>query len=496
MTSFGKILASLALIISSVTTNSSLYAQYFNELLETNDTYEFSFGYNYDGSNLIGIHAFRDSSTLQQGWTGVQFKRYNSNYEVDLDTRFYDASFSYYPGWQISYDGDAYYIGGYKFENPSTDTSTACLFKYTSNGNLLWIKEYLIGSEGAELKYCHFKNDSLYASINYIDGVSGNVSIEVMSLDTSGNIGWTKTICSGNDSESLVSFHPTSDNGFILSTYKQYGFKATTIIHKLDSLGLEEWSTEIGYSLNKHVASTYEMPDGTFLAYGYSEDELQARKQSWIIRLSAEGALIQDSIFNFSSGYDTFKNNSTPLITNDGFQMLGVYYDDYTSNTAKAQIVRCSNTFDLIWRRVYYHRDVQNGFAFQKPLENGFTLFAGYSYLDDPNVNTHDDWILVLDSMGCDVPNCNLGLADPSDELQLKLYPIPAKNTLSIDFSDVQSLPLKAQIISSSGQLIDEYNLTSNLNTVDLRHLDNGLYLLLLSDETGLYRKEKFVVEH
>ncbi|MDR1757818.1 MAG: T9SS type A sorting domain-containing protein [Bacteroidales bacterium] len=94
-----------------------------------------------------------------------------------------------------------------------------------------------------------------------------------------------------------------------------------------------------------------------------------------------------------------------------------------------------------------------------------------------------------FDLAGVAVLNGNVGIANIQKNNQLKLYPNPTKNQLSIEngewkIENVQILDLTGRIITNS-QL-------STVNSIDVSHLTTGMYLLRVQTNEGTITK-KFV---
>jgi len=471
-------------------THSTVFGQYLNEVVETPGIYEYSYNWNLEGNNLTGIHTYQDSNWLLSGWSGLEFKQYDQNLNPINTTKYFDPNYNYWSGWSVAFDGENYYYVGGKRGVTSTDTTRAYLIKFSAQGDVLWEKNFFIDSKFSWGLYCLYKNDSLYISGHYRYPVTDALQAFVFSADTSGQVGWSQNFTGG--AQSNVSFSKTEDNGFLLTVYKQLGFYDPTVVYKLDSLGNIEWERQLTYPTEQHILSAVEMPDGNFLCYGHSEDAQTTRKRSWLVKLSATGDLLIDTLFNFSAGYDIFGNPNNVLFFDNQIQLTGAIYDDEFSNVAKLHIVRYDFNLNLLWRRVYYHREYQNEVTYQHDMDNGFTLFAGH-VSQDPTHPTRDEWFLVLDSLGCDTPNCALGL-EALEADQFLIYPNPASTTLNVDFKSYEGQEITVQLVSMEGQLLESYQLLSNLNSIDVRHLSSGIYFVRISREGQVLASEKLLI--
>lgn len=74
------------------------------------------------------------------------------------------------------------------------------------------------------------------------------------------------------------------------------------------------------------------------------------------------------------------------------------------------------------------------------------------------------------------------------------IYPNPATNRLNINLDFTENITLtKAIIYNSIGQIVTEELLISKLNTINIEHLDNGLYHIQLHNDKQLLTTQKFI---
>lgn len=80
---------------------------------------------------------------------------------------------------------------------------------------------------------------------------------------------------------------------------------------------------------------------------------------------------------------------------------------------------------------------------------------------------------------------------------EISVFPNPAVNTINISLANTSSYkPSKAAIFNISGQRVSMYDLTlSNLESIDVAGLANGLYMLQLIDRNGLSVNKLFTKE-
>ena len=86
------------------------------------------------------------------------------------------------------------------------------------------------------------------------------------------------------------------------------------------------------------------------------------------------------------------------------------------------------------------------------------------------------------------------GIPDPSSAQKITLYPVPAHNQVSIEFSNDVYLPVRLDLISSTGKTVRSVSLkdepASGIVHLDLQGIAPGLYFLqVTTDQETTTRK-------
>lgn len=79
-------------------------------------------------------------------------------------------------------------------------------------------------------------------------------------------------------------------------------------------------------------------------------------------------------------------------------------------------------------------------------------------------------------------PNCALGIENPELAQNIKLYPNPAKETLTLDFPN-SNMFSSYSILDVSGKVLATHTITGNITTIPVSHLSSGFYILKLDGE-------------
>ena len=223
-----------------------------------------------------------------------------------------------------THDG-GYLVGGYSnsgytVEHPFISfTTDFWLLKLDSAGDIQWQKK--IGGSGQDFLY---SLDATSDGGSIIGGDSnsnisddktddnfGGADYWILKLSSSGNIQWQKTI-GGSDSDELRKIIQTSDGGYIaagISTSDSSGLKTENSrgfydfwILKLNASGNIQWQKTIGGDLSDILFDIKELPNGTFLAGGYTNSNISGDKTEagqggedyWLVKLSSAGQILWD----------------------------------------------------------------------------------------------------------------------------------------------------------------------------------------------------------
>lgn len=93
-----------------------------------------------------------------------------------------------------------------------------------------------------------------------------------------------------------------------------------------------------------------------------------------------------------------------------------------------------------------------------------------YYFIDDVCVST--------DSMECD---STLGINENLNNDEFLMYPNPTSNYVTIQFTDSEKYNVK--LSNFTGKIVEEQLLSKEFNRINLEHLLNGIYLVIINDQ-------------
>ncbi len=109
----------------------------------------------------------------------------------------------------------------------------------------------------------------------------------------------------------------------------------------------------------------------------------------------------------------------------------------------------------------------------------------------DYGVGVHDLWVTVTDYDECQSTDYlmvtikqSVGIIDlVENNSSIKVYPVPAKNYLNIESTNIQS-QINCEIINSSGQCVKSFEVFSESEIVDISEFNPGYYSIRFFNET------------
>ena len=113
-----------------------------------------------------------------------------------------------------------------------------------------------------------------------------------------------------------------------------------------------------------------------------------------------------------------------------------------------------------------------------------------YTYSGTP----HDDW-------GCSYTQY-FSVGEETLEIEkqelmtFNIYPNPAKNFINVNFPENLGEAYKIELVDIHGRKVYESSTQTQNNEIPVAQLANGLYVLVLKNESGAKRIEKVMISH
>lgn len=395
-------------------------------------------------------------------------------------------------------DTNLVFIGS--ISSGTTDSSEVVLYKIDFDGNLLW--EYYFGNSNKRnvANDIQQTSDGGFIITGWTTGW-GNTMVNssfLLKVDVLGNEQWHKIYGGGSSASdrSAYAVDLADNNGYIFSGSYYQGVANSRDINviKTDSLGNVIWNKTYGTPENDDL--------GYITKYGISDDYILTSAidiapgnilldgQAYIARLKGiDGSIVWADTFGIADNvtYDGFSSNMIGLANGD---IVGIGLTQVSSGGIDTWLVKYDGNGNMLWKRTFNKNGGNNHHYFwdvQPTTDNGFVICGD---LTNFALSEQNMWVLKLDSMGCEIDNCSVGV---EDEIVLnstvKVYPNPATNIAYIEFFsvaiEINTSTLK--LYNLLGLEMVSLPVTSNLMQFDVSHLPSGIYIYQLSNQKESY---------
>ena len=392
------------------------------------------------------------------------------------------------------------------------------IIKLDSLGNIVWEKT-VQAPQPIQVRYVSYNisgNDTvLYAGGVYFPGLNDNLRDSWMgSFDTQGNVIKMKEIGDGvvpfvHDWENPSSGIPTSDGGMLVNCSLKSSASQSPyyyITYKVDAQLNLLWAKRYApYSLyNNYCNATLELPSGS----GYLTTVHSAGSgiyKTYFIRTDTLGELISyqilpgylrvygmqllnDSVIYCggvtNTGFATIKGDTSGLINSMTFMKSDTSsfftYDlTYEFNKSKFLFWGSNSIAEL--------DSMGSGLCQMDTVPNPSSSFSSLTVYDFPAIDADLPTIVndtILESGPAIITSVSACITTGVPIVEtinaLKVYPNPAHNVINI--SGVQGTS-KYYLYSIEGRKIDEGVISESKNTIAIKSLNTGMYLLKIGEQ-------------
>jgi len=402
--------------------------------------------------------------------------------------------------------GDTNFVLGGVYSPQSSDSVQINLFKIDANGNVLW--DLLFGDAGKKTWAYDIKQTKTKGFIitGWTSGWgAGNAGKSfLLKVDSNGVEEWHKIYTVGLYSLAS-SVDTTNDGGYIISGGLNYNSSADIFVLRTDSLGIVQWVTIYGspypdwYSayIKKYGANEYILAGGITVDFGNG-----LNSQTYLAKIDGQNGNViwADTAGTDQSTYDE-GFNSTPIILNSGAIVL-VGDVDRTSNPGSgtlALLAKYSSNGTKLWERDFSKYGATNQHYFwdvHETFDKGFIVCGDLTDQSTPS-NFKRLWVVKLDSMGCEVVNCNVGVEEEEviAQNEVMVYPNPANNLLTIEINDDLYLVNSCvKLYNIDGKELINSSMSSTFNQVDISKYPSGIYFFQLLNSKKTFTGKLIII--
>lgn len=453
-----------------------------------------NFNRNYDNSNRSEFFSsiiFDSGHYYSCGFSA--YGNYSKIYAVKLDLQGdtiitksigFDSTF-YYLGLRSIFKGNKNYI---LLGTSIKDSSYPYIASMNSSLDTLWMKTWYNYKGG--LNSGVYKKPYYYFSGFAEVGSGSNLyDLMIIKTDTLGNIIW-QNVYTGFDDEAAYSIDTTISGGLIVSGYEDSPTNSWNIyVVKTDSLGniLSGWP-KVFSTADSEAASAKTLSDGNFLLYGgwasgsgneYAHMRKLDQNGNTLWQKNYQGPSASISLCYFTDAVE---------FPNGDLAFTGSFFDPQTNNPS-GWIVKTDATGNELWRRTLRLRTNDHYlYGIISTPDGGFAL-SGALWPDGPGT-TQDGWIVKLDSMGCVISGCSVGIEEEDFISDVVVYPNPSNGTFYIESDNWNDATY--ELFDLNGRLIHSANLNSNLIEITVP-FETGIFVLKIQNSNGIFTKKIIV---
>ncbi len=273
-------------------------------------------------------------------------------------------------------------------------SNDAWVLKLDSDGVAEWEKTY--GSNTTESLYSfHQTSDGGFVIGGHtISYTAGGADAWFLKLDSDGVVEWEKTY-GGSKDDYFDSIHQTSDGGFaVAGRTSSYGAGYQDVwVLKLDSGGVVEWEKTYGGSEYDYCNSINQTSDGGFIIAGSTRSFGDISNDAWVLKLDSSG------LIKWSKTYGGSENDHLKSLyqTSDGGFVVAGQTSSYGAGGADAWVLKLDSGGVVEWEKTYGGNTDDSLYSIHQTSDGGFAAVGRTSSYGAGNL---DAWFLKLDSGG------------------------------------------------------------------------------------------------
>ncbi|MCX6296888.1 MAG: T9SS type A sorting domain-containing protein [Bacteroidetes bacterium] len=407
-------------------------------------------------------------------YNSLLISRINSNGDTLFTKEYVKPFYSYSTGTSNSiihtYDNNYVFSGSIK---DTLNNRNALIIKINSNGDTIWTRSYGGANFDNSNIVCQTP-DSGFVLMGVTQSYSAGPASDfyLIKTDKNGTFQWQK-VYGTTLAEDCVSGQITLDGGFILSGHRNNQLH----IVKTDNNGNFKW--EKVYSGTAGQGFVKQLLDSTYILVG-AKAIAGLGYQAYIAKLTKSGVVIWEKTYGGGGDEQFF---AVPIILNDGSIICSGIS---TFGNVVGLLIKTDSSGNQQWLRTYYNNFTIDNYFYdvKHTLDNGY-IMSGF---------TNHGWLVKVDSNGCEIANCNVGIDEFQSILPMfNVFPNPARNEINLLIEGENINDFEITIINVFGEKEKVYKGNS---TINISYLESGVYFITAISKDGKCRlSEKFIKE-
>ncbi len=219
-------------------------------------------------------------------------------------------------------------------------------------------------------------------------------NVYLVKTNSTGGMEWNRTL-GGSGGDVGYSVQQTSDGGYILTGYSaSFGaYLYDAYLVKLNSTGLEEWSTTFGGYFGDVGRSVQQTSDGGYIIAGETSSFGAGGTDVYLVKTNSTGGMEWNTTFG---GFEDDIGYSVKE-TSDGGYILTGETSSFGAGEADVYLVKTNSTGGMEWNRTFGGPSGDKGFSVQETSDGGYIL-TGQSDLFQ--TNWEDVYLVKTNSTG------------------------------------------------------------------------------------------------
>lgn len=385
---------------------------------------------------------------------------------------------------QKTYD-DGFILVGQIGEPDTTGEllSDIYVIKTNSLGDTTWTIQWNAGT-GDRAFSVKQTLDSNYIIAGVIDGGlnMGIPTAFLLKLNNNGDTLWSRLYEKSSEIKSIIQ---TSDGGFIFCGRYGYGFGEVYIV-KTNGYGDIIWSKKgnLGFSYGRGE-DILETSDSSFIVTGSAYNN--TNQNVFISKIDQSGNLIWTKEYG---GVEDDYASSIDKVGDMGFVVTGSTFSYSSGQFTNSDIwlLQINENGDTLWTKTYGDTENNEGNAVKVCSDGGFAI-VGYTGIQK------NAFLLKTDSIG-NAPFSTLTENMNVINNTLRVFPIPAKNSVIVEF-DIEKMPnpnVEIVIYNVLGRKVKEIkkmiHIENNAIQIETNMLEKGVYFLNINFERQTITKK------
>jgi hypothetical protein len=362
------------------------------------------------------------------------------------------------------------------------------LLKLDENGDTLWTSLYTVGPGATNVS----QGNSMASINNAIYGFTGSynpqslapVSAYFISYLSNGIPLTHKIYNTSSFGTQANSIDKTFDGGFIIAA--SIGTSPSSVdfyLIRTNAYGDTIWTKTHNNSHDEGSFSVQQSSDSGFIVAGYTWNSIANVSSAYLLKTDSIGDSIWSGLYGatFSSGLYSV------CPTSDGGYIATGRIVNGTPLTSDVYLLKVDAMGNTLWSK-QFGDGADDGYYVRQTKDEGYIICGKGS---SPNSIKNGTYIIKTDSLG----NVSTGtsIEEYSNQESFSVYPNPSDGSITIHIDRFLYESAYVEIYSTNNECVYNCMLKDNTENINLSHLQNGLYLIALS-QNGIISSKKILI--